>query len=60
MSPVLTISFVTQRNPISNIVRLSTHSDFSHTDVILPTGNRLGALFNGGVLRRPAEWTGGE
>jgi hypothetical protein len=53
MNPVLTISFVTQRNPFSALIRWGTHSDFSHTEVIMPDDYRLGALFSGGVQRRP-------
>lgn len=40
---MIELSFVTERNPGSQIIRWFTHSIYSHVDIILSTGQRLGA-----------------
>jgi uncharacterized protein YycO len=37
------LSFVTERSIGSEAIRWFTHSDYSHVDVIMPSGQRLGA-----------------
>ena len=43
MTDQLELSFVTQHDPGSWAIRWFTHSDFSHVDIIMPSGERLGA-----------------
>jgi hypothetical protein len=40
---MIELSFVTERSPSSAVIRWFTHSNYSHVDIILSTGCRLGA-----------------
>lgn len=53
----ITTQFVTEATLGSWAIRFGTHSDFSHVDVVLPSGDLLGARSAGGVQIRKPDYT---
>lgn len=52
---MIILQFSKSRNPFSWLIRKFTWSDWSHVDVVLPSGKLLGATSGGVGLREPED-----
>ena len=53
------LRFVYSDDPFSNAILLDTGGLYSHVEAVTPDGKYLGALSNGGVRARPADYDAG-
>lgn len=52
----ITFQFVTGKEAASELIRWKTDSEISHVNVVTPEGKLLGALMNGGIQVREANY----
>ncbi len=52
----LTLQFITEPDWVSHAIRWFTWSEFSHVDIVLPSGRLLGAHLRGGVAIRDPDY----
>jgi hypothetical protein len=50
------IRFITESDPISDLIRFVTFSEWSHVEIITETGTYIGAHADGGIEERAADY----